>query len=306
MVRIQDCVILRDVMPFRHFLSQFGRIDALVLKRVVVESNRIQLAVRPPVEVELRSVFVSAVTGSNHLLRRMFDDFHAQSSALSISIVPRGGELDRFALKDLLSPFTLVHTLSVNVLSLTCSLKWIVEGQSNSPSLKQSDVSSEWIQMDLLRFSSLDTLVLYSTTTSLVHRETATLLYAGILANNWRLLSNAPTSLRRIELRFQRYGPHWRDTIDELWAIDDLEPSLARWETVDAGTLARFPDLESFTCVLCDGGFVKQWGPIEGPSVTPKSVHSRHVEFEDYVAFLRDVFPRLHAAGRLRFRLSDA
>ncbi|RDX46373.1 hypothetical protein OH76DRAFT_1420265 [Lentinus brumalis] len=298
----------RDAVPFRHFLSQFGRIDSLVLKRVVVNlsPSPIRMTALPPVEVQLGSVSVSAVIGPSEVLVTMFVGFDAQATALSISVVPNSGRADRNGLRDLLIPFTLVHTLSVNVLSLTGTLKWFIEGHGNSPppNLKHM-VLQGWDRPDLTTFYSLHTLVLYHTTTSMVQGEFATLLYAGILETNWRLLSNAPTSLRHIELRFQRYGPHWRDTIDELWAIDDMEPSHVLWEVMDAGTLTRFPELESFTCVLCDGGFIEQWGPIKELSATPRSIHSRQVEFDDYIAFLRDVFPRLHAAGRLRFKMSD-
>lgn len=308
MVKIQDCIIIRDAVPFRHFLSQFGRIESLVLKLVVVHltPSPSRMMALPPIEVQLGSLSVSDVIGPNEVLETMFDGFKAQASHLSISVVPNPGRADRDGLNDLLSPFTLVHTLSVNVLNLSCSLKWFIEGHGNSPPPNLKHVVLQgWYRPDLTTFSSLHTLVLYYTTTSMVQGKFATLLYAGILETNWRLLSNAPTSLRHIELRLQRYGPHWRDTIDELWAIDDMEPSHVLWEVVDAGTLTRFPELESFTCVLCDGGFIEQWGPIKELSAIPRSIHSRQVEFDDYVAFLRDVFPRLHAAGRLRFKMSD-
>ncbi|KAI0708728.1 hypothetical protein C8T65DRAFT_649865 [Cerioporus squamosus] len=308
MVKIHDCIILQDALPFRGFLSRFACIDAIVLKDILVEATG-QPVELPPVEVQLRCVFVRAVTvcgiGDSSVLRNMLDGLEAPSLSLSVSIAPRSGFLERIALNELLGPITQVHTLSVNVLSSSGSINWIIEDQRRYPPLRHSDVPREWVMLDLSRFSSLHTLVLYSTTTISMYRESATLLYAAILANNWRLLSNAPTSLRHIELRFQRYGPHSPETIDELRAIDVLEPSLVRWEAVDVGTLARFPDLESFTCVLCGGGFMEQWGPMKGLRATAKSGYSQRAEFDDYVALLRDVLPQLHAAGRLQFRMSD-
>ncbi len=308
MLTIQDCTILQGAIPLRRFLSYFGRIDALVIKDVLVDSME-HPAELPSVAVQIRSVFVSAVTASGdvRVLRNLFHGFpFSSSSPLTVSLAPRTGLLERIALNDILSPFKLVSTLSVNVLSLSGSLNWIIEDQRRYPPLRHCDVPKEWASADLSsKFPSIHTLVLYSTTTSSIHRESATLLYAAILANNWRLLSNAPTSLRHIELRFQRYGPHSRDTIEELRAIEELQPSLVRWEAVDAGTLARFPELDSFSCVLCDGGFMEQWGPIEGLSATPPSVFSRQTEFDDYVVFLKDVLPLLQDEGRLHFRMSD-
>ncbi|RPD55222.1 hypothetical protein L226DRAFT_616362 [Lentinus tigrinus ALCF2SS1-7] len=317
-VKIQECHFIRDVRPFRRILSSFGRIDALVLQHVFFESMvraQPELAELPPLELELGTVFVSAVTGFTHVLEKMFGGFQRdaqpQSSPLSFAMALRGGTLYRATMIDIVRPLKkYVHTLSMNVLGFTCDLKWIIKEQVNSSPLKRSDVRvpKDWADgFHLEEYSSLDTLVLYSTTTSLLRREAATLLYSGILANNWRLLTQTPPqNLRHVELRFQRYGPHWRDTIDELWAIDDLEPALVRWETVDAGMLVRFPYLESFTCVLCDGGFVEQWGPFgKELAATPRSAHSRQAEFDDYVTFLQDAFPRLHAAGRLHFRMSD-
>ncbi|TFK90455.1 hypothetical protein K466DRAFT_384556 [Polyporus arcularius HHB13444] len=308
MLKIQDCIVLQDAIPFRRFLSYFVRIDALVLKDVLVESTD-HPAELPSVEVQIRSILVCAVTasGGSGVLTNLFHGFEAPSSPLSLALSPRTGVLERLAQNDILSHFKFIRTLSVNVLSLSGSLNRIIEDQRRFPPLRHWDVPKEWVSAELCRrFSSIQTLVIYSTTTSSIHREPATLLYAAILANNWRLLSNAPTSLRHIELRFQRYGPHSRDTIEELRAIEEMKgPSPIRWGAVDAGTLARFPELESFTCVLCDGGFMDQWGPIEGLSATPRSVFSRQTEFDDYVVFLKDVLPRLQDEGRLQFRMSD-
>ena len=312
-LRIQECVIMRNMMPTRHLLSHFERVDALILKHVVVESpsrGQLGLVILPPLEMQLQSVSVNGVFGNSDVLNRLFDGFSAQSrpSPLTFAIALRGLG-DRAPLNAIVRPLKQhICTLSVNVLGLTCNLKWLVEGlPGNSPSLKPSDIQRERPdRLQLYQYPSLKTLVLYSTTSSLLRRESATVLYAGILANNWMLLSQAPIqTLRHVELRFQRYGAHWRDTIDELSAIDDMDPSIIRWETVDAGVLARFPYLESFTCVLCDGGFMEQWGPFKSLAAPPRSVHPQQVEFDDYVAFLKDVFPRLHAAGRLRFRMSD-
>ena len=305
-LRIQECIITRNT------LSHFERVDALTLKHVFVDSpstGQLGLVNLPPLEMQLQSVSVNGVFGNSDVLNRLFDGFSAQSrpSPLTFAIALRGLG-DRAPLNAIVRPLKQhICTLSVNVLGLTCNLKWLVEGlPGNSPSLKPSDIQRERPdRLQLYQYPSLKTLVLYSTTSSLLRRESATVLYAGILANNWMLLSQAPIqTLRHVELRFQRYGAHWRDTIDELSAIDDMDPSIIRWETVDAGVLARFPYLESFTCVLCDGGFMEQWGPFKSLAPPPRSIHPQQVEFDDYVAFLKDVFPRLYAAGRLHFRMS--
>ena len=141
--------------------------------------------------------------------------------------------------------------------------------------------------------------MLYSTTTNTLRGESATELYSAVLANNWKVLSQVPVQkLRRVELRFQWYGIHRRDMINELRAVD--------WGTVDAGMLACFPYLESLTCVLCDSGFLEQWDPLEVKSaaISP-AVHGLQVEFDDYVALLKDALPQLHEAGRLHFRMSE-
>ena len=305
-LQVRECLFLRYGVPFLHFLSHFKSIDALTLKRVVVESPReSELAELPPCRVQLGSVFFSGVhaTGSNRVLGRIFDGFDAQTSSSppSVALTLYGGMVDR-TLGDLVAPIRRhVRMLSVNVLVATCSITRIIVDQAHYPlPAHYSDMPMEQLsRLSLDEFSSLHTLVLYSTTTNTLRGESATVLYGAVLANNWKVLSQVPVQkLRRVELRFQLYGIHRRDTIDELRAVD--------WETVDAGMLARFPCLESLVCVLCDGGFLEQWEPLEvTPAAISRPVHGLQAEFDDYVALLEAALPRLHAAGLLHFRMSE-
>ncbi|KAI0708727.1 hypothetical protein C8T65DRAFT_649864 [Cerioporus squamosus] len=102
--------------------------------------------------------------------------------------------------------------------------------------------------------------------------------------------------------------PHNRALIYQRRAAQAAAPPRTRWSTFDEGTLARFPSLEAFTCVICDGGFVDQYGPFVGQGVqmVPQAPScSRQQEFDGFVELLKGVLPRLHERGLLRFRMSD-
>ncbi|RDX46367.1 hypothetical protein OH76DRAFT_888182 [Lentinus brumalis] len=237
-------------------------------------------------------------------------------SAPGLSVVTRliGGWRAVASLQELLAAFgTDIQSVSVNVLGASCELRSVVRPSivAAPPTSIDETVtipSSDFLAFPLtlnMQFLSIQTLVLYFTTASMRMGGDATTLYTRLLENNWRVLFNAPTSITHIELRFQRYGPHLRSALDDVRGV--IDPAVEWWwSKLDESTLARFSDLEAFICVLCDGGFVEQYGPFEdaepvasGPSC------SRQQEFDDYVELLKGVLPRLHERGILRFRMSD-
>lgn len=135
-------------------------------------------------------------------------------------------------------------------------------------------------------------------------------MYWGVLLTWFNILKHTPPALR-----FQRYGPHTKETMRALETLRepphprswiDLSP---QWfKHIEESLLSRLlPDLESLTCVLFDGGYKKDWmkflaeagirGRLEGISGESGGGDDG---YDDYVAFLIKAFP-LHAQGLLRF-----
>ncbi|RDX46368.1 hypothetical protein OH76DRAFT_889005 [Lentinus brumalis] len=240
------------------------------------------------------------------------------ASGLTVTTRLIDGSYAAASLQDLLDIFgSDVRSVSVNALGASWDLRTIVRPHVvatpvttvDGTAISSTDFLAFYpIQLDMWSLS-IRTLVLYFTVTSMRTGRDATTLYSRLLENNWRIVSNAPASITNIELRFQRYGPHTDSVLDDVRAINDPVASqwaAARWNTLDEGTLTRFPHLEVFLCVLCDGGFLEQYGPFQGvdPVASGPSC-SRQEEYDSYVELLKGVLPRLHERGLLRFKKSD-
>ncbi|KAI0738295.1 hypothetical protein C8Q80DRAFT_1275813 [Daedaleopsis nitida] len=191
-----------------------------------------------------------------------------------------------------------VTSLSANVLGAICTLEWMADGL---PPGFEPGVPP---RVDLTGCTALTHLVLFFTTTNAMRGHAATRVYTRIFGANAMLLLRAPTSLRRIELRFQRRGPYVRHSVGELRAIDDSPGCL--WKKLDTRIVERFPRLEELVCVLCDEqGFLEQFQSLGGKAQHVSGQYSRQVEFDDYVGWLKTAFPRLHERGLLRFEMSS-
>ncbi len=113
--------------------------------------------------------------------------------------------------------------------------------------------------------------------------------------------------IRRVTLRFQRFGPHTKGT--ERMLEDLLDPG--NWFQC-IGWLERlllqFKELETLTCVLCDDGLADQYGdylPAVPALTTSSSVEEaigREEEYAFYERFVRRSFPQFLAKGVLRIR----
>ena len=117
------------------------------------------------------------------------------------------------------------------------------------------------------------------------------------------LAPHAP--IRRVILRFQRFGPHTKAT--ERMLVDLLNPgnwfqSIGWLERL----LLQFKQLETLTCVLCDDGLAEQYGdylPASPPLAMSNSVEGaigREEEYAFYESFVRRSFPQFLAKGILR------
>ncbi|KAI0801331.1 hypothetical protein C8Q74DRAFT_1214956 [Fomes fomentarius] len=136
-------------------------------------------------------------------------------------------------------------------------------------------------------------------------------MYCGVLSTWFSVLQHTPPGIRQVTLRFQRYGPHTKETMRALEALPepphprswiDLSP---QWfKHIEESLLSRLPGLESLTCALFDGGYTKDWknflaeagirGRLEGISGESSGGDDG---YDDYVAFLIKAFPLLHAQG---------
>ncbi|KAI0708725.1 hypothetical protein C8T65DRAFT_649850 [Cerioporus squamosus] len=333
LLSIYSCSV-HSLMPLHHLFASIARIETFVLKYF----NMSDFYTLPAgtLNVRIGTIHIDGTLGpmGQHFweeLRRSLTPGAATGGlCVSTRFVGGRGEAE-LSLWDLLSAFGPdVHSVTANVLGASCHDFCQIVGGDISPSLDAltylrrpaglattaallailatgSSEFPEFPRIDLSSSTSIREIVLYLTTTSVKTGPYATRLYARLLENNWSLLSNAPTSLTHIELRFQRYGRHIPAMIDHLRAVNDpaVNPGPVRWSTVDEGTLARFPDLEAFTCVLCDGGFVEQYGPFKrAEAVASGSGVGKQEEYDDYVELLQSVLPRLDERGLLRFRMA--
>ncbi|TFK90465.1 hypothetical protein K466DRAFT_384601 [Polyporus arcularius HHB13444] len=340
MLSIRACEVYA-LMPLYYLLDSIAHIDTFTLRSLyMLGFHKLPTGT---LNVRISTIHVDGAFAIGvHCwkeLRRSLTPGAVQGLRVSTRLVVRSELRNRDPSESLLEFLAAfgpdVVSVTVNVLGASChDFNRIVGGEVH-PSLKAStylqpgrplgvaDTAAvfnimalastefpEFPRIDLSSSVSLREMVLYLTTTSVKTGPSATRLYARLLENNCSLLSTAPTSLTHIELRFQRYGPHIRAMIDDLRAIDDptANPGPVRWSTVDEGMFARFPDLEAFTCVLCDGGFVEQHGPLaleRAEPVAPDSGVGRQQEFDEYVELLKEVLPRLHGRDLLRFRMSE-
>ncbi|RPD55221.1 hypothetical protein L226DRAFT_616361 [Lentinus tigrinus ALCF2SS1-7] len=330
LLSLENCEV-RDFAPLHQLFTHLGKVETLVLHQIKVDVchldlpsplaeilmrhqamvGAIQPALPPPLAVRVGTIqtdrvrapvsSIQSLQGFYQFLRRSFSP-PAAGLSVSTRLVDGPGEL----LKMLNTFDRDVRSVSINVLLGSCDPDDIVVGT----------VESKYHYLPYFSFAShtsIRELVLYFTTTSVMAGRHAVDLYKRILANNWSVLSNAPTSLTHIELRFQRCGLHMRYVLDDLRVLygPGADPGEVGWRTVDEGTLQRFPRLEAFTCVLCDEGFfANQSMPFEDAEtvaqVLGSSVRRRQQEFDDYAALLQGLLPRLHERGLLRFRMSEA
>ncbi|KAI0750387.1 hypothetical protein C8Q74DRAFT_364774 [Fomes fomentarius] len=164
--------------------------------------------------------------------------------------------------------------------------------------------------------SSLIHLVLFFTASGAIDKDTCFIMYWSVLSMWSNILQHTPPGVRHLTLRFQRYGPHTKETMRALEVLGEPDPHSADdltrgwFKRIEESLLGRLPDLESVTCVLFDGGYTKDWknllaeagigGPLEGISGEKESGGGDD-GYDDYVAFLIKAFPRLDAQGLLRF-----
>ena len=84
-------------------------------------------------------------------------------------------------------------------------------------------------------------------------------------------------------------------------ALVDLSPEF--WPRFEEAVL-EFKDLETFTCVLGDGGFMREWRAFLPQAATQPPPHTLQ-EYDDYVEFLTRALPNLHNSGLLRFEKAE-
>ncbi|TFK90463.1 hypothetical protein K466DRAFT_563520 [Polyporus arcularius HHB13444] len=314
---VHSCLV-ETLTPLYRLLASIANIETFAVHDLIL-LNSITL---PPVPLNTQ-ISAIHVDGSFPQGGRFWASLRHRlpsTSAAGLSVTTRliGGWRAVTSLQEVLTAFgTDVQSVSINVLARSCDIRSLVPRPGSVISVPRTSIqepvfpSFEFIDatpinLDL-QLLSIRTVVLYFTTTCTRTGRDATTLYALLLENNWRILSNAPATITNIELRFQRYGPHVRSVLDDMRAINDPVVSRrARWSTLDEGTLARFPHLEAFLCVLCDGGFLEQYGPFQGAEpVALGPSCSRQQEFDDYVELLKGVLPQMHERGILQFKMSD-
>ncbi|KAI0704666.1 hypothetical protein C8Q76DRAFT_179794 [Earliella scabrosa] len=134
----------------------------------------------------------------------------------------------------------------------------------------------------------------------------ATRVYTRIFAANALLILRAPPGLRRIQLRFQRWGPYEPHAIGDLRNVDAVD-ARPPWRRLDVEIVRRFPGLEAVVCVIAGS----QWDfePDEGRGAQTQALgevdaQTRREEYDAYVGFLTRVFPQLHERGLLRFEMA--
>ena len=300
--------------PFYELFTHLDRVDTLVIKNILCTIHQPRPRILSQLHVSVGTIQVDCIWP---VPQHFWDILHrclvphavCTETGLSIS-TSFEGPFPSLSLKALLVTFSdrNVRSVSINVLWSTCRPKHLVDGTVDSNTIRNS-----FPQLPLTHFSSIREVVLYFTTTSVTTGRRATCLYSRLLENNWKILVNSPTQLTHIELRFQQFGQHVQSVLDDLRAMHDPIASHGLevgWKTVDEGTVARFPNLEAFTCVLCDGGFVDQHGPFDDAEVdtaldSENSSVRRQREFDDYVELLTGFLPRLYEDGLLCFRISE-
>ena len=300
--------------PFYELFTHLDRVDTLVIKNISCVIHEPLPRILGQLHVSFGTIQVDCIWP---VPQHFWDILHqclvpraiCTETGLSIS-TSLEGPFSSLTLKALLVTFSdrNVRSFAINVLWSTCRPKHLVDGTVDSNTIRNF-----FPQLPLTLLSSIRDVVLYFTTTSMTTGRRATCLYSRLLENNWKVLMNSPTQLTHIELRFQRFGLHMQSVLDDLRAMHDPIPSHGTevgWKTVDEGTIARFPNLETFTCVLCDGGFVDQHGPFDDAEVDTAPDHGnssmrRQREFDDYVDLLTGFLPQLYENGLLRFRMSE-
>ncbi|KAI0750386.1 hypothetical protein C8Q74DRAFT_1309735, partial [Fomes fomentarius] len=132
--------------------------------------------------------------------------------------------------------------------------------------------------------SSLVHLVLFFTASGAMDDNDACfMMYSSLLWMWFNAVQHTPPGIRHLTLRFQRYGPHTKETMRALEALRE-PPDPRSWvnlspewfKRIEESLLGRLPEIESVTCVLFDRGYTKDWknflaeagigGPLEGIS----------------------------------------
>ncbi|KAI0744229.1 hypothetical protein C8Q80DRAFT_1272796 [Daedaleopsis nitida] len=215
-----------------------------------------------------------------------------------------------------------ITSLSLNALGYLVPLKLWLRGYSED----DADSLGEREFVSLAPCTTLTELVLYITSAGGLDDDSQFIFYWAALQAIVASVASAPRdTLRRVMLRFQRCGPHTARAMRVHAALRDppdprgwvnLNPEL--WKVLEDALLA-LPALEALVCVLCDGGFVREWKTLlsdlnmemgallEGAgSCSPQDSQVPLDEYRDYVAFLETAFPRLQKKGLLHFQQAES
>ena len=323
LLSIKECTFLKAISLYQ-LLSHLGRVDTLILQDVHFVDILSESELPPQLRVRVRAIRMLPARDPSQFwpfLRRCFTPVPLQTGIGNADVDDSAGLSLSTSLNTVSSIFLEgfrdqnVRSVSINVLRATCSPTHLVLG---TISLDNNTIYNSCPPVPLKEFAStLRKIVLYFTTTG----QSTTFLYIRMLKNNWEILKSAPNTLTHIELCFQRFGLHMRYVLNDLRAIHnsvgDMDPEMdpdldrrdIRWRTIDKGTVKRFPALEAFTCVLCDGGFVDENGPFHDAEVDNEPLPDniglrRQREYDDHVELLQGLLWRLDEKGLLRFKMS--
>ena len=327
LLSIKECIFDTAISLYK-LLTHLGRVDTLVLQDVHFVDIPSESELPPQLHVRVRAIRMHPARDPPQFwpfLRRCFAPVPLQTGIGNADVDDSAGLSLSTSLNTASSIFLEgfsnqnVRSVSINVLRATCSPTHLVLGTIG---LDNNTIYNSCPPVPLKDFAStLRKIVLYFTTTSTTTGRSATFLYTRMLKNNWEILKSAPNTLTHIELCFQRFGLHMRYVLNDLRAIHnsvgDMDPEMdpdldrrdIRWRTIDKGTVKRFPALEAFTCVLCDGGFVDENGPFHDAEVDNEPLPDniglrRQREYDDHVELLQGLLWRLDEKGLLRFKMS--
>ncbi|PIL27598.1 hypothetical protein GSI_10749 [Ganoderma sinense ZZ0214-1] len=199
----------------------------------------------------------------------------------------------------------IIH-LSCNLLGYLGDFSFLIADPESEDQLYEQNLDSH---ADAPPCTSVADLDLYLTGSGVADPDTQLIVLGGqILAIGELAKFLAPDApIRRVTLRFQRFGPHTRATERMLSQI--LVPS--NWFQFISSLerlLLQFRRLETLTCVLCDDGLAEQYGdyvpavPMPTTVSSVAEVISREEEYAFYESFVRRAFPEFLAKGVLQIR----
>ncbi|PIL26348.1 hypothetical protein GSI_12104 [Ganoderma sinense ZZ0214-1] len=301
-------VAVEDVLPL---LSAFPNLKSLSFERVPLFTRArpndppIEAAPLPGSEPLTISLCAIDYTDSTESFFRVLKD--------CLGTKPIHAFL-RFASRDDHSSFpAFLNALGPKITHLSCNLLGSVgdvrmlTGGPGSDDLVYDERLNPHV--DVPPCTSVTDLELYLTGSGYAYPDTQLMLLWGqFIASGELAKFLAPDApIRRVTLRFQRFGPHTKAT--ERMLSDLLSPS--NWfQCIDwlERLLLRFRRLETLTCVLCDDGFAEQYGDYLPADPTPTAgssvgeVIGREEEYAFYESFVRRSFPQFLAKGILRIQ----